>query len=582
VAAESYQTLETDVLILGSGGAGLCAALHLADAKEPPRVLMAVKGLFGKSGCTRLVQGGYNVVLNPADSLDAHFRDTIEGGQWINNQELAWALVTEAPRRILELETRVGCFFDRDGEGRIHQKAFAGQTYDRTVHKGDLTGIEIVNRLSEQVAAAPNTAILEEVRAVELLLDAAGQRVVGAVLLDQRTGTFIVAHAKATLLATGGGPTMYRISAACHDKTCDGIAMGYRAGAELMDMEMVQFHPTGLLVGTKMISGTVLEEGLRGAGAYLKNARGERFMTRYDPRGERATRDIVSRSGFIEIREGRGTPEGGLYLDASHLGADFVLENFRGMTLRCRDVGYDLCREPVQISPTAHFMMGGMAIDGQCRTRLEGLFAAGEDAAGVHGANRLGGNGVAESTVFGGIAGDFIASWVRECPRADFSAAQAREVMARCAAPLARNGAESVYPLRERMRDLMWRNAGLIRSEALLTAAAAELAELRERLGRASCPAGRSYNLPWMDWLSLENSLQVCEVIVRSARARRESRGSHFRSDFPALDNAGFLGNFRLSKDAPAPTLRPAVLSRLKPQARQDNRAVTVPHPPPA
>ncbi len=582
MSAESYETIATDVLILGSGGAGLCAALHLADAREPPRVLIAVKGLFGKSGCTRLVQGGYNVVLNPADSLEAHFRDTIEGGQWINNQELAWTLVTEAPHRILELETRVGCFFDRDEQGRIHQKAFAGQSYDRTVHKGDLTGIEIVNRLSEQVSVAPNTTILEEVRAVELLLDAAGQRVVGAVLLDQRTGKFLVAHAKATLLATGGGPTMYKISAACHDKTCDGIAMGFRAGATLMDMEMVQFHPTGLLVGTKMISGTVLEEGLRGAGAHLKNARGERFMTRYDPRGERATRDIVSRSAFIEIQEGRGTSEGGLYLDASHLGADFVLKHFRGMTLRCRDVGYDLCREPVQISPAAHFMMGGMAIDGLCRTRLEGLFVAGEDAAGVHGANRLGGNGVAESTVFGGIAGDVIAPWVREAARVEFRDAQVREVLTRCTAPLTRTGGESVYPLRERMREVMWQKVGLIRSEGLLIEAEAELAELRDRLARAGCPAGRPYNLAWMDCLNLENSLEVCEAIVRAARERRESRGSHFRSDFPALDNAAFLGNLLLSRDAPTPKLRPVALSRLSPRERHEASAEAASRPAPA
>lgn len=564
MSAESYETLETDVLILGSGGAGLCAALHLADAKAPPRVLMAVKGLFGKSGCTRMVQGGYNVVLNPADSLDAHFRDTIEGGQWINNQELAWTLVKEAPRRVLELENRVGCFFDRDAQGRIHQKAFAGQSYDRTVHKGDLTGIEIVNRLSEQVAAAPNTTVLEEVRAVELLLDGSGQRVVGALLLNQRTGRFLAAHAKATLLATGGGPTMYRISAPCHDKTCDGIAMGYRAGAVLMDMEMVQFHPTGLLAGRQMISGTVLEEGLRGSGAHLKNALGERFMTRYDPRGERATRDVVSRSMFMELIAGRGTPEGGIYLDASHLGAQFVFDHFRGMTLRCRDVGYDLAREPVQVSPTAHFMMGGLEIDERCRTRIEGLFVAGEDAAGVHGANRLGGNGVAESTVFGGIAGDIIAQWVQEAPRAAIREAQVRQVMDHCLAPLARTGAEAVYPLRERMRELMWLKAGLIRSETLLAEAAVELAGLRDRLSRAGCPAERAYNLAWMDLLSLENSLAVCDAIIRSAQVRRESRGSHYRSDCTRTDPA-FLGNLLLSDEAPHPTLRPVVFSRLKP-----------------
>ena len=213
----TWETLKTDVLILGSGGAGLCAALHLADAKSSHSVTIAVKGLFGKSGCTRMVQGGYNVVLREPDSLQAHFEDTLKGGQWLNNQELAWRLVQEAPKRVLELENRVGCFFDRNPDGTVHQKPFAGQSHDRTVHKGDLTGIEIINRLSEQVAAAGPT-ILEETRAVELLLDASGQRVTGVLLLDLRRGAFLVVQAKATLLATGGGPTMYKITAASHTR----------------------------------------------------------------------------------------------------------------------------------------------------------------------------------------------------------------------------------------------------------------------------------------------------------------------------------------------------------------------------
>lgn len=331
----TWETIKSDVLVLGSGGAGLCAALHMNDAPRPPSLILAVKGLFGKSGCTRMVQGGYNVVLQEGDSLKAHFLDTLKGGQWINNQELAWRMITEAPGRVLELENRAGCFFDRDEAGNLHQKPFAGQSFDRTVHKGDLTGIEIVNRLAEQVAASETTTILEEVRGLDLLLDKSGRRVVGALLLDTRRGKFIVAQARATLLATGGGPTMYKLAAPCREKSCDGIAMGYRAGAPLMDMEMVQFHPTGLLVDKMMISGSVLEEGLRGAGAYLKNGLGERYMHKYDSRGERATRDVVSRSSFLEIMEGRGTPEGGVLLDASHLGAGFVMQQFKGMSLRC-------------------------------------------------------------------------------------------------------------------------------------------------------------------------------------------------------------------------------------------------------
>jgi succinate dehydrogenase/fumarate reductase flavoprotein subunit len=558
-----YDTLETDVLILGSGGAGLCAALHLADARPAPRVLMAVKGLFGKSGCTRMVQGGYNVVLRQPDSLEAHFRDTVSGGQWLNDQELAWLLVKEAPGRVLELENRAGCFFDRNPDGTVHQKPFAGQTHDRTVHKGDLTGIEIVNRLSEQVAATPNTTVLEEVRAVELLQSHGGGRIVGALLLDQRTGRFVAVNARATLLATGGGPTMYRIAAPCHDKTCDGIAMAWRAGATLMDMEMVQFHPTGLLAANAQITGTVLEEGLRGAGAHLRNALGERFMGRYDAREERATRDVVSRSSYMELMAGRGTPEGGVWLDISHLGADFVLKNFRGMTLRCRDVGYDLATEPVLVSPTAHFLMGGVVIDTQCRAGLEGLYVAGEDAGGVHGANRLGGNGVAESTVFGGLAGDVIAARLPESPLVPWDASHVALAMEHCLAPFRRGEAPPVYPLRERLRELMWVKAGLVRDAAQLAEAAAALAELREGWRQAGVPGGPAYNLAWMDWLNLENWLDACETIVAGATARSESRGSHYRSDHP--QHGGGTPYNLLLRRGEATERRPVRFTRLRP-----------------
>ena len=239
------EILETDVLVLGAGGAGLCAALHAADASPRLAVTVVVKGLLGRAGCTRMVQGGYNAVLTPPDSLEAHLGDTLAGGGWINDQELAWTLVREAPGRVLELEARYGCFFDRRPDGRIHQKPFAGQTHDRTVHKGDLTGIEIMNRLAEQVLARGNIRGLEECRAVELARDADG-RAAGALVLDVRTGRFLAVRARATLLAMGGGPTMYKVVACSADKAADGIALAYRAGLPLRDMEMIQFHPTGL------------------------------------------------------------------------------------------------------------------------------------------------------------------------------------------------------------------------------------------------------------------------------------------------------------------------------------------------
>src|SRR5438477_595102 len=277
------EDLQTDLLILGMGGAGLMAALHAFWRSPALDITLVSKGLLGKSGCTRMVQGGYNVVLHPNDSLQAHFEDTVRGGAFLNDQELAWTLVEDAPRIMLELENRIGCLFDRAPDGRIHQKAFAGQTFDRTVHKGDLTGIEIMARLRDQVL---HTGIryLEETRALELLTSKDGKRVVGAVLLEIRRGAYIAVRSKAVSLATGAGPLMYERAACAQEKSCDGVAIAFRAGAHLMDMEMVQFHPTGMVVPSSRLNGALLEEGLRGAGAHLSNCLGERYMDRYDPK----------------------------------------------------------------------------------------------------------------------------------------------------------------------------------------------------------------------------------------------------------------------------------------------------------
>jgi len=335
-------TLDTDILILGSGGAGLFAALHAHQTNPNLHITIAVKGLLGKCGCTRMVQGGYNVALAEGDSVERHFMDTIEGGKWLSDQELAWTLVSKAVERIHELENELGCFFDRNADGTVHQKAFAGQTFDRTVHKGDLTGIEIINRLAEQVWSR-GIHRLEEHRAIELIHSKDGKSLAGVLMLNMQTGQFTLVRAKAVLLATGGGPTMYKYHTPSGDKSCDGLAMALRAGLILRDMEMVQFHPTGLLAGpgTRM-TGTVLEEGLRGAGGYLLNGNHERFMSNYDPRNERATRDIVSRSINSEIRAGRATPHGGVYIQMSHLGPENVRKQFKGMVERCADSGFDL------------------------------------------------------------------------------------------------------------------------------------------------------------------------------------------------------------------------------------------------
>jgi fumarate reductase flavoprotein subunit len=572
------ERIETDVLILGAGGAGLCAALHAADKAPGLDVTVVVKGLLGRAGCTRMVQGGYNVVLRAPDSLEAHFLDTVQGGAFLNDQELVWRLVSEAPRRVLELEERYGCFFDRGEDGRIHQKPFAGQSHDRTIHKGDLTGIEIMNRLAEQVAARESIRVLEEHRALDLLQDGAG-RVGGALLLDVRTGRFVAASARATLLAMGGGPTVYRVVACSADKAADGIALSFRAGATLRDMEMVQFHPTGLVVPGSLMTGALLEEGLRGAGGRLLNGQGERFMARYDPgRMERSTRDLVARAAFTEVREGRGTANGGVWIDVSHLGPHVVERNFRGMVKRCRDFGRDLAREPVEVGPTAHFLMGGVVIGGDCRTALEGLFAAGEDAGGVHGANRLGGNGVADSTVFGGIAGDVMAEWVvgRRRPAVSLQDAAARAEAAQ--AVLARRGRDEVVPIRAAMRELMWEHAGLSRTGSGLERVLHELEGLTARLEAASVPGGPAYNLAWQAWLDARSQLLAARLIARSALERAESRGAHYRADHPRRDDDRWLVNVlvRAREGDLAVWTEPVTLGRARPAAPPVEVAVEI------
>jgi len=534
------ERLETDILILGAGGAGLFAALHAHQANPALDITVASKGLLGKSGCTRMVQGGYNVALHKGDSVERHFMDTIEGGKWLPNQDLAWTLVTKAIERVQELENEVGCFFDRNPDGSLHGKAFAGQTFDRTVHKGDLTGIEIMNRLMEQVWARPIKRV-EEYRALAIIPEKDGSAVAGVLFLDIRSGEFVYVAAKAALLATGGGPTMYRYHTPSGDKSMDGLAMALRFGLPLRDMEMVQFHPTGVLAGrdTRM-TGTIIEEGLRGSGGHLLNGAKERFMFNYDPRGERATRDIVSRSMFAEMRAGRTTPEGGLYISMGHLGPENVRKQFKGMVERCADCGFDLAGGLVEVVPTAHYLMGGVVCKVDTATEIEGLYVAGEDAGGVHGANRLGGNGVANSTVFGGIAGETMA---RDLARGlSFRAADEDAIKAECAraeVPLKRKAGD-LNRLRETLLDLMWDDVGIVRDEASLRRATGRLGQVEsELLTTGIGEKGRAFNMTWSDWLNLRSQIETSQVIAQAALKRENSRGAHFRSDFPGPGDLG-------------------------------------------
>jgi len=526
---------DTDILILGTGGAGLFAALHAQQAApEGTKITIAVKGLIGKCGCTRMVQGGYNVALGGGDTVERHFMDTINGGKWLPNQDMAWRLCKEAVERIRELENEIGCFFDRNSDGTLHQKAFAGQTADRTVHKGDLTGIEIINRLMEQVLSKP-VEKLQEHRAIGLVPTKDGKALSGVLMIDMRSGKFRFVRAKTVLMATGGGPTMYKYHTPSGDKTMDGLAMALRAGLSLRDMEMVQFHPTGLLAGdhTRM-TGTVLEEGLRGAGGQLVNHAGSRFMFDYDEKGERATRDVVSRGIYSEMRKNNNPDQVGVFISMSHLGPDNVRRKFKGMVKRCEDSGFDLAGGKVEVVPTAHYFMGGVVVDVDTRTEMEGLYVAGEDAGGAHGSNRLGGNGVANSTVYGGIAGDVMGADIKGMqslrePDEDILEAE----MQRAAHPFSREPG-LILPLRKKLQEVMWDEVGVMRTAGGMKRGLKHLSSISDELMEIGVASDTlAFNLTWHDWLNMRSLCDVSEVISKAALTRENSRGAHYREDFP-------------------------------------------------
>ena len=526
---------DTDILILGTGGAGMFAALH-AQQSAPPgtKISIAVKGLIGKCGCTRMVQGGYNVAMGGGDTVERHFMDTINGGKWLPNQAMAWKLCEQAVVRVRELENEIGCFFDRNADGTLHQKAFAGQTADRTVHKGDLTGIEIINRLMEQVLSRPIEK-LQEHRAIGLIPTKDGTALSGVLFIDMRTGKFRFVRAKTVMMGTGGGPTMYKYHTPSGDKTMDGLAMALRAGLPLRDMEMVQFHPTGLLAGdhTKM-TGTVLEEGLRGAGGQLLNGSDHRFMFDVDARGERATRDVVSRGIYAEMRKNNTSKNGGVYISMAHLGPDNVRQKFSGMVKRCADSGFDLAAGKVEVVPTAHYFMGGVVVDENTRTQMEGLYVAGEDAGGAHGSNRLGGNGVANSTVYGGVAGDVMGADIRRMGALrDPDEAVLDAEIARAQYPLSRKPG-NIQSLRHDLQEAMWEDVGVMRTETGMLRGIDRVAEISDRLMDVGVDStDLAFNLTWHDWLNMRSLCDVSTVIAEAGIARENSRGAHFREDFP-------------------------------------------------
>ncbi|HVP96405.1 fumarate reductase (CoM/CoB) subunit TfrA [Methanoregula sp.] len=505
--------MDCHVLVIGSGGAGVRAAIEAARYGE---TVLVTKTIAGKGGCTPMAEGGYNAVLRQEDSCEIHYEDTLRGGAYLNEPELVRILVQESPERIREL-IRWGAVFDFTNECEIAQRPFGGQRFPRTCYAGDRTGHEMMMTLVEHLDSVPVTK-LEEVTVIELLKE--GDRVIGACALDEN-GELVTITADATILATGGGARVYDISTNSSSGTGDGFAMGYRAGAELIDMEMVQFHPTGAVYPYDA-RGRLITEAVRGEGGLLKNALGERFMKRYDPvRMELSTRDVVARAIATEIAGGRGTPHGGVYLDVTHLPKEQIETRLPVMLEQFLSYGVDIRTQPMEVAPTAHHIMGGLRINPQGMTTVPGLYACGETAGGVQGANRLGGNALAETQVFGKRTGEAAGQSKRRAKKIDPT--QTLEIQERIGRFF--SGTENPARVRKDLQQAMWRGAGIFRDETGLKAALATAERLLAAPIRAVSPAGVA------ECCIVQNMCQTSVLICRSALIRPESRGADMRVD---------------------------------------------------
>lgn len=521
------QVYECDVLIIGSGGAGCRAAIEVSEHNLTP--LIVSKGLSFKSGCTGMAEGGYNAAfacVDPEDSPDVHFEDTMRGGGFLNDPQLVRILVDEAPDRLRDLET-YGALFDRQESGLLDQRPFGGQTYRRTCYQGDRTGHEMITALKEEVIRR-DIETVEEIMITSLLVEE--DRVLGAMGVSIRDSSTVAFRASSTILAAGGAGHIYPVTSNTIQKGGDGFSVAWKAGADLIDMEQVQFHPTGM-VYPESRRGALVTEAVRGEGGILLNSEGERFMKRYDPRGELATRDVVARAIYTEIMEGRGTGNGGVYLDVSHLPDEVIEEKLETMLLQFQDVGIDIRSEPMEVAPTAHHFMGGVRIDEWGRTNLRNLFAAGEVTGGVHGANRLGGNALADTQVFGRRAGIAAArNAIKSAPASIKSTVEEEEYRIKS---MVAEGSHSPSEIRDRLHEAMWNGVAIVRSRESLESARAVIQDLTTMMGDLNVPETSGFNTYLIEALELENMLVTSSMVVESALIREESRGSHYRKDFP-------------------------------------------------
>ncbi|HEV7673111.1 MAG TPA: FAD-binding protein [Candidatus Angelobacter sp.] len=530
-----YETHEHDVLIIGAGGAGLRAAIEGLAAGA--RVAVVSKSLLGKAH-TVMAEGGIAAAManvDKADSWRTHFRDTMRGGKLLNNWRMAQLHAQEAPERVRELE-QWGALFDRTSDGDILQRAFGGHTFKRLCHVGDRTGLEMIRTLQDR-GVQMGFDVFMECTIIRLLTD--GKRVVGAFGYWREQGRFVVLKAKSVVIATGGIGKAYRITSNSWEYTGDGMALAYDAGAELLDMEFVQFHPTGM-VWPPGVQGILVTEAVRGEGGILRNKNGERFMEKYDPkRMELSTRDVVARSIYTEVREGRGSEHGGAFLDISHKPPEYVKQKLPSMYHQFKELAdVDITKGPMEVGPTCHYMMGGIRVEAEtAASSLPGLFAAGEAAAGLHGANRLGGNSLSDLLVFGRRAGLGAAAYADKAPAAAIDDQQIADAERDMLAPFDRGEAENPYTVHRDLQETMQNLVGIFRIEEDMNKAMGELEKLKARAARVRVEGSRLFNPGWHLSRDLKSMLTVSEAVTRSAMARKESRGAHSRIDFPKLDD---------------------------------------------
>ena len=524
----NIKTISTDVLIIGSGGAGSRAAIEVDESGLKATIVS--KGLSFRSGCTGMAEGGYNAVFKTVDkddSIEAHMKDTLKGGSYLNDKKLVEILVNESPKRLIDLEN-FGALFDRQESGQINQRPFGGQTYRRTCYQGDRTGAELLNALKEEIIKR-DIECIEEVMITSLVTD--GNQVIGATGLDLNDSSLIYFKAKSVILASGGAGQLFPVTSNTFQKNGDGFAIAYRAGANLIDMEQIQFHPTGM-VTPESKKGVLVTEAVRAEGGKLFNNDGERFMSKYDPeKMELATRDVVARSIYQEIIEGRGTENGGVYLDISHLDDDYIQEQLETMVLQFENVGVDIKNEPIEVAPTAHHFMGGLKINTDGSSSLKNLFGAGEVCGGVHGANRLGGNALADTQVFGKISGES-ASNAAKTTELKTNEEQVLKEASRIES-IIKKGTIKPQEFKNKIKSLMWEKVAIVRDEETLNEALKELLEMQKELETLDVGSQKQYNSDLVTALEVINMVEICILVVKSAIIRRESRGAHFRSDFP-------------------------------------------------